>query len=168
MSPLTARLRQNFNPTIHQEIKIENGRIVNYNRIDYESTTSDGKRKAMNYPEEMPAAKRQKLITFDIYEKEMRYEIQKSFTQRIVDNKYWKYKVRHFKKSIEETKSFLRMYSNQTEKMDNKVYMSEKELIANCNIELIFRQFFQYYGANEIRNCPDCSNMDKEDILHPY
>merc|ERR1719242_307615 len=163
-----AGLKRKFNPTNHPEIKIENGRIVNYNRIDYESTTSDGKRKAMNCPEEMRPAKRQKLITFDIYEKGMRYEIQKSFTQRIVDNKYWKYKVRHFKKSIEETKSFLKMYSNQSEKMDNKLYMSEKELITNCNIELIFRQFYQYYGANEIRNCPDCSNMDKEDILHPY
>lgn len=148
----------------HQDIKIDYGKIIKLNWWDNVSDGLHKKRKAFDEPEGMPLAKRQRLITFDIYEKEMRRALSKGH----LDPKYWKYSIRHFKKGIEETKSFLRMYSNQREIDGEKVYMTEEELRSNCCIELIFRQSVQYYGDNPLRKCLDCSDMDKENISHPY
>lgn len=155
---------------VHQDIKIDKGRIIKCNWWQSTSDDQDRKRKATADPEEMPPAKRQKLITFDQYEKAMRRELmeQMKINSKEKRMKYWLYSVRHFKKSMQETKSFLKMYSNQREKDDEKVYMTEEELKANCCVELIFSQFVQYYGPNPVRKCNDCSDMDNEAVHHPY
>lgn len=154
---------------IIKDIKIDKGKIMKCNWCNSSSDGGDRKRKATSDPEEMPSAKRQKLITFDKYEKEMRRELMKHnlINPEEKGRNNWKYSIRHFKKSMQETISFLKMYSNQQED-DEKVYMTEEELKTNCCVELMFRQFVQYYGANAIRKCNDCSEMDNEEVRHRY
>jgi len=149
-----------------EDVKIEKGWIKSLDYWDNLVDNKNKKRKAVEDAYGAPQPKRQRLITFDLYEKSMRKEL---FKRQInTDTKYIKYIVRHFKKSIEETKSFLRMYSNQHENSGERVYMTEDELNCNCCIEMIFRQSVQYYGDNPLQKCSDCSEMDKENISHPY
>jgi len=149
-----------------EDVKIEKGWIKSLDYWDNLVDNKNKKRKAVEDVYGAPQPKRQRLITFDVYEKSMRKEL---FKRQInTETKYIKYIVRHFKKSIEETKSFLRMYSNQHENSGERVYMTEDELNCNCCIEMIFRQSVQYYGDNPLQKCSDCSEMDKENISHPY
>jgi len=160
------RVKMRINRYHYEDVKIERGSIKSTNYWDNVVDNTNKKRKAVNEAFGAPKAKRQKVITFDVYEKSMRKEL---FKRQInTESKYVKYLVRHFKKSMDETKSFLKMYSNQHDDSDEKVLMTEEELNANRCIELIFRQSVQYYGDNPLQKCSDCSEMDKETISHPY
>jgi len=137
------------------------------------------KRKAGEH-EETPSAKRPKLVKFEDYEKKMIEALVTYKKPKLGDvkdrnndtlrNRYWRYYLRHFKNSIEETKTFFQYYGKYKDQ-ENKLLMTHSELKADQCAEMIFSQFAVEYGHNPVVRCKDCEEVDKtmgKEVMHPY
>lgn len=158
--------------------KIKEGKIETIYTNPDEQNTDSKKRKAGEH-EDLPGAKRQKLMTFKEYEVAMSHVLVKYKKDKLnagshksaqQSNKNWIYYIRHFKNSIEETHTFMKFYAEHRDK-DNNLLMSGEELKANECAEMIFSQFVRFYGANPDVRCKDCEETDQsmgKAIMHPY
>lgn len=137
------------------------------------------KRKAGEH-EDMPDAKKPKLVKFKYYEEKMIEALVKYKKSKMVKsedqwntaliNKYWRYYLRHFKNSMEETKTFYDYYAEYKDS-DNNTVMTYDDLKKDRCAEMMFSQFAVNYGLNPVTRCKDCEETDKtmgREVMHPY
>jgi len=160
-------------------VQIKEGKIETTLTDPQLGDSKNKKRKAGDH-DEMPKAKKPKLVKFKDYEEKIMAALIKYKKPKLGDPKdkfdqskilkYWRYYLRHFKCSMEETKAFFQYYS-EFKDSDNNCYMTQDELKANICQEMIFYQFTLTYGNNPVSRCKDCEEVDKtmgREVLHPY
>lgn len=160
-------------------LQIKDGRIETIYSDQNQMDPHTNKRKAGEH-EDMPRAKKPKLVTIKDYEAKMiealvkfkkpKLAPLKDQKNTLIINKYWRYYLRHFKNSMEETMAVFKYYSEYKD-ADNNVLMTRDELDANICMEKIFYVFTGTYGQNPVTRCKDCEEVDKtmgKEINHPY
>lgn len=83
----------------------------------------------------------------------------------------WRYTLRHFIQSMEETESVYRsMCCDQQRIIDrgSKLTISYTELEKVIDFEKCFGQFVRFYGPNEEISCKWCKYLEGIDVWHPY
>lgn len=83
----------------------------------------------------------------------------------------WRYTIRHFIHSMEETESLYRaMCCDQKRVIGNgsNLTISYSELEKVIDLERLFGQFVRFYGPNEEINCKWCGYLEGQKVWHPY
>jgi len=181
---LSLREENKANPRFYEKrrfniVQIKDGKIQTTYTDQKDLDTIGSKRKAGEH-ESMPPAKKPKLIKFKEYEEKIVAALTKYKKPKLGEPKdkhdmgkilkYWRYYMRHFKSSMEETKAFFQYYS-EFKDSDNNCMMTKDELKSNICQEMIFYQFTLTYGNNPVARCKDCEEVDKtmgREVLHPY
>ena len=128
------------------------------------SVVTGKKRKASLEVAGMPPTKRRK-ISFKCFE-DIRLDILQEYKFPILakndstKNLYWRCLLRHYKMSVDETRSFLTYYNNSDS-------VTEEEVEQVRSMEMLYRRFVDIYGLNEIVHCKDCSETERRRICHP-
>lgn len=181
---LELREENKANPRFYEKRRInifqlKAGKIETIFTDQKEGNSINKKRKTGEH-DEMPRAKKPKLVKFKDYEAKIVEALAKYKKPKLGDpkekfdfakqKKYWGYYMRHFKNSMEETKAFFQYYS-EFKDSENNLLMTSDELKSNVCQEMIFSQFANTYGNNPVTRCKDCEEVDKtmgKAIEHPY
>lgn len=166
-----------FESRVKNIVQLKEGKIETVYTDPQEYNSMNKKRKS-DEREETPRPKKPKLMTFKDYEEKVvkalgkykKPQLGEKFTGPKIIETYWRYYLRHFKNSMEETHAFFKSYGEYRDAANN-VMMTYDELKANECAEMIFSQFVTPYGRNPVTRCKDCEEVDKtmgKEVLHPY